>query len=272
MATDDTSFSSAYGDWAVISGGSDGLGAAFAEEIAARGVNLVLVARRQGPLDALAAELEARHGIKVRPVSLDLSEPEAARRLDESTADLDLGLIVFNAGSDAGGDFFLDPYYSQWQPLLSRNINFLTEALYLFGRRLRAKQRGGMIVVGSEAAFGGGARGALYTATKGYALNLAESLWAELRPDNVDVLTLLFGITDTPTLRSVLARKGIPIEATGAVPPAQLAVAAIEALGTGPVLNFDEQPGDTSLKSANTRRERVIDVSNKLAGFHAAPD
>jgi len=272
VAIDDTSFSRTYGEWAVISGGSDGLGAAFAEEIAARGVNLVLVARRQGPLDALAAELEARHGIKVRPLSLDLSEPEAARRLDESTAGLDLGLIVFNAGSDAGGEMFLDPPYTQWQSLLSRNINFLTEALFLFGRRLRAKRSGGMIVVGSEAAFGGGARGAIYTATKGFALNLAESLWAELRPDNVDVLTLLFGITDTPTLRSVLARKGIPIEATGAVPPARLAVAAIEALGAGPVLNFDEEPGDESLMSANTRRDRVVDVSNKLAGFYASPE
>jgi len=266
---DDTRFSEAYGAWALVAGGSDGLGLAFADEIAARGVNLLLVARRQGPLDAAADDLRGRHGIKVRTLSLDLGVADAARQLEAATADLDLGLVVFNAGAESSGALFHDAPYESWEALLQRNILFLTEGLYRFGGRLRAQRRGGLIVVGSDAAFGGGARGAMYTASKGYALNLCESLWAELRPYNVHVQTLLFKIADTPTLRDVLDRKNIPVEVTGAVSPVVLARSTIEALAEGPIFNFDEEAPDDSLTSMQLRRARTMEVSAKLEGFYA---
>ena len=265
---EDVGFRARYGEWAVIAGGSDGLGAAFAHEIAARGMNCLLVARRQAPLDDVAAALRRDHGVEARTLSLDLGANDAARRLEEATATLDLGLIVFNAGAEATGAPFLDASFADWRTLIDRNILFLTEALYGFGNRMRTQGRGGLIVVGSEAAFGGGARGAMYTASKGYALNLCESLWAELRPQGVDVLTLLFKIADTPTLRTVLARKGIPIEATGAAPPAALAEATIAALGDGPILNFDETDPADPLTAAAVRRARVEQTSAALQGFY----
>ena len=262
------SFRARYGEWAVIAGGSDGLGAAFAHGLAARGLNCLLVARRQAALDTVAAALRRDHGVEARTLSLDLGADDAAGRLEEATADVDLGVVVFNAGAEATGAPFLDAPFAEWRTLIDRNILFLTQALYGFGRRMRTQARGGLIVVGSEAAFGGGARGAMYTASKGYALNLCESLWAELGPYGVDMLTLSFKIADTPTLRAVLARKGIPIELTGAVPPATLAQATIAALGNGPILNFDETDPADPLTSAAVRRARVEQVSAALEGFY----
>ena len=262
-------FRARYGEWAVIAGGSDGLGAAFANGVAARGMNCLLVARRQAPLDAAAEAIRRDHGVAVRTLSLDLGAADAARRLCEATAELDLGLVVFNAGAEATGAHFLDAPFAEWRALIDRNILFLTEALHGFAGRMRAQARGGLIVVGSEAAFGGGARGAMYTASKGYALNLGESLWAELHPHGVDMLTLLFKIADTPTLRTVLARKGIPIELTGAVPTAALAEATLAALGNGPILNFDEGDPADPLTAAAPRRARIEQVSAALEGFYA---
>lgn len=270
MPIDETEFPARYGPWALITGGSDGLGAAFAEEIARRGVNLVLVARRQGPLDQVAAKMRETHGVEVRTISLDLGEADAASRLESATRALDLGLVVFNAGADSSGERFLDLDSEKRSALIQRNIGFLTEGLYLFGTRLRDAGRGGMVVVGSEAAFGGGGRGALYTATKGYALNLCESLWAELKPHGVDVLTLLFRIADTPTLREALARRNIPVEATGAVAPARLASATISALPDGPVFNFDDDGQGSPLTDDSLRRARVLDVTAQLEGFYGS--
>mgnify|MGYP003388261923 CR=1 FL=1 len=144
MPTDDSRFTDDYGDWALVAGGSDGLGAAFAHEIAMLGVNLVLVARRQGPLDMLAADLRDRYGVEVRTLSLDLGEADAAQRLDAETRNLKLGLVVFNAGSEASGALFHETEYANWQALIQRNILFLTEALHRFGARFRANRRGGL--------------------------------------------------------------------------------------------------------------------------------
>ena len=268
---DGLAYSQRYGAWALVAGGSDGLGAAFAHDLAGRGMNCLLVARREAPLKALADILHQTYGVEARTLSLDLGQPDAASLLEEAAADLDLGIIVFNAGAEDSGALFADEPFSRWQSLLQRNIMALTEALHRFAIRFRAQGRGGIVIVGSEAAFGGGARGALYTATKGYALNLGESLWAELAQHGVDVLTLLFKISDTPTLRAVLARKGIPIEAVGATPPAALAQATLDALPHGPTLNFDEGRPDEPYISSAQRRARAVAVSAALEGFYAPP-
>lgn len=264
-------FPARYGAWALIAGGSDGLGAAFAHDLAARGMHCLLVARREAALAALADTLRQTYGVETRTLSLDLGLPDASARLEDATADLDLGIVVFNAGAEDSGTLFADEPYARWQSFLQRNVMALTEALHRFAIRFRAQGRGGIVIVGSEAAFGGGARGALYTATKGYALNLGESLWAELAPHGVDVVTLLFKISDTPTLRSVLARKGIPIEAVGATPPEALATATLNALPHGPTLNFDEATPDEPYISSAQRRARAIAVSTALESFYAPP-
>lgn len=102
------SLTTKYGPWGVIAGGSDGVGAAFAHRMAAQGMNVVLVARRLPVLEASADEIRARHGVEVRTVALDLSSPSALSELEEATVGLEVGLFVYNAGSDDRSVPFLD--------------------------------------------------------------------------------------------------------------------------------------------------------------------
>jgi short-subunit dehydrogenase len=256
------------GRWALILGGSDGLGAAFADDLAGRGAHCLLVARNHDKLAATAQSISSRFNVSVQTLSLDLGDTDAVERLADATDSMDLGLVVFNAGAESSGQLFADAPFDQWRNVTDRNIGFLTEALHHFSQRFVKQGRGALLIVGSEAALGGGARAALYTASKAYALNLGESLWAELQPFGVAVQTLLFKIADTPMLRSVLARKSIPVEATGAVSPESLARATIDALFDGPVFNFDEEAGGAPSTTAAGRRARVNDTSTQLEGFY----
>lgn len=184
--------------WALVLGGSDGLGAAFADDLARRGMHCLLVARNADKLAATAQGIASRHGVSVETLALDLGDTDAVDRLAEATEPLDLALVVFNAGAEASGQLFVDAPILQWRTVIERNIVFLTHALHHFSQRFVKQGRGALLIVGSEAGFSGGARAALYTASKAYALNLGESLWAELQPLGVAVQTLLFKIADAP--------------------------------------------------------------------------
>lgn len=257
----------APGKWAFVTGGSDGLGLAFATDLARRGMNCLLIARDEAKL-ARAADAVRALGVEARTLSLDLGAADAVGRIEDATADLPLALAVFNAGAEASGSPFIDQPYDHWAATIQRNVLFLTEALHHFGRRLVKSGGGGMIVVGSEAAFGGVGQSGIYTATKGFALNLCEALWVELAPRGVDVVTLLFKIADTPMLRDTLARRGIPVEATGASDPAVLARGTIDALGSGPIYNPDEISPDDPVTSNAARRERVLAKSELMKFFY----
>lgn len=257
----------APGKWAFVTGGSDGLGLAFATELAGHGMNCLLIARQEDKLATAAAAVRAL-GVEARTLSLDLGAPDAVARIEAATADLPLTLAVFNAGAEASGTPFVDLPYATWTATIQRNVLFLTQALHHFGQRMVQSSGGGLIVVGSEAAFGGAALSGIYTATKGFALNLCEALWAELTPRGVDVVTLLFKIADTPMLRETLAKRGIPVEATGASDTAMLARGTIEALGSGPIYNPDEASPDDPVTSNAARRERVVAKSELLKFFY----
>ena len=257
----------APGKWAFVTGGSDGLGLAFATELARRGMNCLLIARNEDKL-AHAAETVRAAGVEARTLSLDLGAPDAVARIEAATADLPLALAVFNAGAESSGAHFVDQAHATWATTIQRNVLFLTEALHHFGCRLVDSGGGGIIVVGSEAAFGGVAQSGIYTATKGFALNLGEALWAELTLRGVDVITLLFKIADTPMLRETLARRGIPVEATGASDAGALARGTIDALGCGPIYNPDEASPDDPVTSNAARRERVVAKSELMKFFY----
>ena len=257
----------ARGKWAFITGGSDGLGLAFATDLASRGMNCLLIARNEDTLAQAAAAVRS-HGVEARTLSLDLAAPDAVTRIEAATADIPLTLAVFNAGAEASGAVFIEQDWAGWAITIQRNVLFLTEALHRFGRRMVAAGGGGLIVVGSEAGFGGVAKSGIYTATKGFALNLGESLWAELQPRGVDVITLLFKIADTPMLRETLAKRGIPVEVTGASDPAVLARGTLDALGHGPIYNPDATTADDPVTSNAARRERVVAKSELMKMFY----
>jgi short-subunit dehydrogenase len=267
----DPVFVQRYGAWALVCGASEGTGAEFSLQAAAKGLNVVLVARRQEKLDELAQQIRSAHGVEVKTLPLDLTSPTAAATLEEAIAGLDLGLVVFNAGGDSVGGPFLAKPYSAWRTLTMRNIDFLTEACHRFATAFVKRGRGGIVLVGSEAALGGCGRVALYTATKAFALNLGESLWKELKPKGVDVLNLLIGATDTPKLRTVFAKHGLAADAVELTPSDEVARVGLSHLGHGPtvVLNF-QAADDNPLVSARLRRERVEVQSKFLDNFYGA--
>ena len=193
-------FVDTYGPWALVAGASEGIGASFARQIASEGINLVLVARRSGPLLALASSLEADHGVQTRSITLDLTDDDMAATLATATADIEIGLLVYNAGATHGAVRFHDEPADKALNLVRLNCVGPVQLTHHFGKLMRDRERGGIILLSSVSSVSGSARTAAYSATKAFDVNLAEGLWAELKPRGVDVLALIAGATNTPAM------------------------------------------------------------------------
>lgn len=188
-----------YGPWAIVAGASEGIGAAFSRRLAEHGIDLALIGRREPPLVELSEEIRSRYGVATRAISLDLSAAAAERTLFDTTADLEVGLVIYNAGGDDHGDVcFLEVEPEVWAAMVRRNCLVPMLAAHHYGARMVERGRGGLLLVSSGAAWAGGARLAPYGATKAFDLVLGEALWAEWRDHGVDVLSLVVGATDTP--------------------------------------------------------------------------
>ncbi len=226
------SFSERCGPWALVAGASEGLGAEFALQLAQRGLALVLVARRSGPLESLADALRARHGVAVRTLSLDLSEPSQIERLADETRGLEVGLVVCNAALAPIGEF-LDRPREEHERLIDVNCRATTLLAHRYGRAMCERGRGGLIVMTSLASLQGTAMTAHYAASKAYLRVLAEGLWEEWRPRGVDVIACMAGPTETPTWNAGHALRWL------GVPPVQrvdeVVRTALASLGKGPV-------------------------------------
>jgi short-subunit dehydrogenase len=254
-------FSHRYGPWAVVAGASEGTGREFARQIAARGLPSILIARRPGPLAALADEIRAESGIECVTATIDLAAPDAAAEVLKAVADREVGLFVANAGSDPNGSRFLDLDLETWMQLIRRNVMTAYECSYYFASRMRERRRGGLLLVNSGACYGGASFLATYSATKAFMLCFAEGLWAELKPHGVDVLTLVMSTTDTPEFRRLLKAKGMPVF-PGLASAREVAALGLARLAEGPVVNWgaaDDAPGLSSM-SAKERRERILAV------------
>jgi uncharacterized protein len=250
-----------YGVWGVVAGGSDGVGVAFGHEIAGRGMNVVLVARRVAVLEASADEIRRKHGVEVRTVALDLSGTGAMAELARATSNLEVGLFVYNAGGDDRSALFLDKELEEHLALVRRNCHGVLEAAHRFGAPMVARGRGAVVLVTSGAAWAGGATLATYGATKAFDLILAESLWAEWHESGVDVLALVLGATDTPSLRRVFEAKGTTT--FGALAnPRDVAREALEHLADGPTwICGSLEPSGGSPFGAMPRRDAVLVMS-----------
>ncbi|MEU3618920.1 SDR family NAD(P)-dependent oxidoreductase [Streptomyces sp. NPDC006872] len=252
---------SAYGPWGIVAGGSDGVGVAFAHGTASRGINVVLVARRVPVLEAAADDIRARYGVEVRTVALDLSAAGALAELERVTSDLEVGLLVYNAGADNHSVAFLDKDLDAHLELVHRNCTAVLEAAYRFGAPMVARGRGAVVLVTSGAAWAGGATLAAYGATKAFDLILAESLWAEWRGSGVDVLGLVLGRTDTPSHRRMRDAGG---ESYGGelADPYDVAEQALTHLGDGPTwIHGSANPTGGSPFGALSRRDAVLAMS-----------
>jgi uncharacterized protein len=186
-----------YGNWALVTGASSGIGKECARLLAQTGFNLVLVARRELLLQLLAEELTAQFQIETRVVAIDLIEEGAVQKLYNLVEDTDIGLVIPSAGIDEMGRF-LEKQYSALQRMLMLNINVPTEIAHVFGKKLATRKRSGIILVSSLFGYQGIPNFAAYAATKSYILTLGEALYSELSKQGIDVLVLSPGLTDTP--------------------------------------------------------------------------
>lgn len=225
-------FHSRYGPWAVVAGASEGIGQAYAHILAERGLNVVTLARRSEPLEADAKLIRRRHRVEVKPVSLDLAAPDLAEQFDAAIADLDVGLLVYNACYSKIGEF-VDTPLPDYMTTIDVNCRGPVTLTHRLAPRLIERGKGGIILMTSMASFQGSALVGAYAATKAFDTILAESLWAELSPRGVDVLACAAGATLTPDFE----RKTPADKKAKAFPmrPEAVAREALGALGKRPL-------------------------------------
>ena len=182
----------------VITGASSGIGAAFARKLAARGRNVLLVARSEDKLIALCNELGRLTSIRAQYLTLDLGQPDAAAQLFEETQkrELEVDMLINNAGFGSMGDFAkLD--LNRELEMLQLNIRALVDLTHRFLLPMRERKGGTIINVASTAAFQGVPYMATYAATKAFVLSFSEALWDENRLHGVHVMALCPGVTET---------------------------------------------------------------------------
>lgn len=229
-----------YGPWALVAGASDGVGAAFAERLAQHGVNVVLVARRQHVLDAVAADIRARTAADTRTLAVDLTDPDASQRIIDATSDIEVGMLVYCAGGDPNYQPFLANPVSAAEGLLQRNCLVMMRLCHHFAGLMVKRGKGGIVNFTSGAALAGGRNMVAYGGTKAFDMVFTEGLWVELHDKGVDVLGLVLGMTDTPALRQLEFERGrlssLDEVPEGAVTAASVVDEAFANLGNGPTI------------------------------------
>lgn len=251
---------SKYGPWAVVAGGSEGVGAEFARQLAAAGINLVLIARKPDPL-AETAETCRALGVEVRTLAVDLVSADAVTRIAEATSDLEVGLLIYNAGANTCSERFLDGALSDFGGVIDLNIGTMLALVQHFGRPMRDRRRGGILMVGSMAGYLGSMRHTVYGGVKAFGRIFAEGLWLELRDYGVDVLELVLGVTRTPAMERV----GLNFDVPGmrVANPADVAREGLEQLPHGPI-HIAGGNGDDIARRNDPDRVKVVLGTHKF--------
>lgn len=224
-----TRFRERYGPYALVAGGSYGLGAAFAEGLARRGLNLVLLARDKERLNATAARLKDAYGIDVVALAVDMADwDDVKKRI--AAVKVPIGLLVYDAAYAPIGLFEDTP---EDQLRLATEVNVRAPLLLakLLSAPMIERGRGGIVLMSSLAGSQGSPNLAAYAATKSFNAVLAEGLWKELKPHGVDVLACMAGAILTPGYEQAESAKPAP----GTMKAEAVAEQTLNALGKGPI-------------------------------------
>ena len=224
-------FAQKYGRWAVVAGASEGIGACLADELAQRGLNLVLIARNRALLEEVADGARERHGVEVRSVVQDLTDPDVAAKVAGATDGLEVGLVIYNAGASDRTTTFLDTGFDHALKQIKLDCVGPVALVDHFAPAMRDRGRGGIVLVASLACVAGSATLAIYSAVKAFQHNFAEGLWAELRSQGVDVCCTPLGMTYTPALQ----RMGVEYDPQTQMLSEDVAREIVENIGNGPV-------------------------------------
>lgn len=195
-----------YGKTALIAGGSEGLGAAFANYLAADGMDLVLVARRLETLEEIAKNIRTKYSVTVTCINCDLSVPDAAAKIKEQVGDLEINLLVYNVGLSYIGHYEENSIEHHTQ-IGQTNVMSCLNMLHLFGTPMVQKGKGAVVLMSSLAGMQGSGFLSVYAATKAFNRVLGESLWYEWKERGVDVIACCAGATATPNFLNTKPEK-----------------------------------------------------------------
>ncbi len=218
-----------YGPWAVITGGSEGIGASVARKLAGEGINLVLIARKADALEETAAGIRAKYGVEVRTGSIDLASYDAIEQACKLTDDIEVGFLFYNAGANKIRGNFIELDKQAYRDLIGVNVINQADFLHHYGALMQPRGRGGLVMTGSTASYLGSATLATYCGVKAFSRLWTEAVWAECKPMGIDVLHLVVNFTATP----FMVRAGYDIGA--AQSPDDVVEEAFAALGKEPV-------------------------------------
>jgi short-subunit dehydrogenase len=243
-----------------VAGGSEGVGAEFARQLATAGINLVLIARKPNPLAETADSCRAL-GVEVRTLAVDLVSADAVTRIADVTSDIEVGLLIYNAGANTCSEHFLDGELAEFGRVIDLNIGTMLALVQHFGRPMRDRRRGGILMVGSMAGYLGSMRHTVYGGVKAFGRIFAESLWLELRDHHVDVLELVLGVTRTPAMERV----GLNFDVPGmrVADPADVAREGLEQLPHGPI-HIAGGNGDDVARRNDPDRVKVVLGTHKF--------
>ena len=200
-----------FGPWALVTGASSGIGREFARQIAASDINVVLVARREALLDGVGKAIAKDFKVQYRTVVADLSQAGFLENLAKATDDLDIGLVVSNAGTGNPGEF-LKIDREELESLLRLNTLAHLDIAHHFGQKLASRGRGGLLLVGAMGASNGLPYMANDGAAKAYVHSFGEALHVELKPLGVHVTVLPPGLTETPGIAKRLSPDSMPMK------------------------------------------------------------
>lgn len=223
-ATTKTRLLNKYGEWALVTGASSGIGLELATQLASAGFNLILNARNVTHLKSVEQKLQSNYPIQIKVVAADLSESTGIDQITRATENLNLGLLINNAGFGTSG-LLIDASIHAEISMLRVNCEAVLALTHYFSQRFKQQQRGGIIFLSSLVAFQGVPYAANYAATKAYVQSLAEALAVELKPFNIDVLAAAPG----PVASGFGQRADMNMN--GALQPAQVGVPILRALG-----------------------------------------
>jgi uncharacterized protein len=203
-----TAFQNRYGPWALVAGGGAGIGAAHARLAAANGLNVAIIDKDAVALDAFVAELRDRHPDReFLALVLDLADPDVAGHAVDALGGREIGLLIYNSAvADVGPFYKADTDIAFERSKIQVNMASPFEFVYRLARPMLKRGRGGVVLMSSGTGYQGAPYYAHYGATKAYSIVLAEGLWYEFKPYNVDVLACVAGMTKSPGIEAAIAR------------------------------------------------------------------
>jgi short-subunit dehydrogenase len=223
-----------YGPWAIIAGGSEGVGSAFADRLAKQGFKLLLIARKPGPLEAVAADIRRQYGTEVRTLSVDLTAPDAIAKILDTAKGCEVGLLIYNAGADNSFKDFIDRPLEDSERMVMLNVMTPMRLVRHFAPAMAERKKGGIILCSSLAGLAGRPTNGVYSAVKAFVNVFAEVEWYELGKQGIDVLAAILPSVRTPAMERLGLKFDDPKVASD---PFDIADEALAHINKGPALH-----------------------------------